>query len=396
MGEAGVNVLIGNWYPLDSDELACNWIQERSNSWQRHHASASSLNALAWVLNNICCRQPRMIFCQAQPFGYVDSAHPWGTLATYATEELYAWRYQDIVKNATSRSARALALPPLATTSDCFVGWNSLSSGRYNARFVGDRYEPVDAFCVELTDDGRAPSNVTANDQINTYGGFTVADVVVQDNAISAVDLTKHVFVRGTQARPGTPILAGTGIDGMEGMRAAFHEARSTNVKIVGQWHAQRGPLGWITPESSNEHGIIVAATSFVNAIDQTFNARDGNSPGFSDWGFVIGVGYPGDGGGLVSKVRCSVYAHMPGGGSNTGTVKFIGPIHVENNYQEIVINEGGAGPAWYDSAGFVSLNTWSRGSDDSEYRNKIDVHAKVDSAGTPLYIYAIRAWIEY
>lgn len=385
-----MDYFLGNWYNLNSTAIARNWTVDRAGTSRAQLAMSSSMTSLAWAINHLCCRQPRVVFCQAQPYGYTSTAIPWGTLQTAGAAPLYSWQYPDIVQNATERAARILACPTLATTSQCYVGWDSQTSAKINARHHDIDYKPSDMYLVELTKSGRTPSGATASDQVNTYNGFTIADIVVQDNAIATVDSTKHVYVSAAPARPGQPIMAGTGIDGLEGMRAAFHEIRTTNLPIDIQWAALAGAAGYQTPAASNEHGIVVTSTAYVNVIDQTATTlRDADTPGVPLWGQYCGVGSQVPTSGQSAKLKCGVYAMSSGG----GTVKFIGPNHVSDNYQEIAVTST-ATPLWLYAPSVVNINTTIADTDTTAARNKIDIQAKAVT-GT-VSIFGLVGWREY
>jgi len=372
----------GAYSPIDPVGACKNWTQKASGAQARMGNRAVAMQQLAHAVNRALSRFPRIHASKAQPIAQADTA---------GSDPLYVWRIDDIVDNARSYTVTVLALPRATGSGSCYAGKYGGSEATPTADALYLSPALVDVFEAEYQVTRGAVTDAEANDGISTYNGYTVLDVVVQDDEISSLDTALHQYCNPALAHCGEKVLA----DIAEQIRAAFHEQRTTNLPIWG-WCGQAYGGSWATPAVSNHRAIVINSSTYVNVLDQSVTSRTATSPGCNHVVQYCGLGASDETIGKQLKCYCRVFAAVDGGVSN-GEVKFIGPTHVASNDITIAVTPGVAA-AWYgNSSSYLYLNGSSTPTDTGTTRNKIDIHAKVATAPTnTLYIYAIKRWLGF
>lgn len=368
------------WTPVDVEYGCRNWTPDLDGTERRLWNSAAAINGLVGVGNHLLGRSPRTSFCQYWPVGKCD---------TSGLNPLHRWRYNDNLDNGRTVVYRIIALTRATGAGDAKAyrtGDSATATPAANGTDLNAAF-PSHVFYHEIRYSRGNPNNAEIAEGLSTQNGYTVLDVVAQDEELGFLDPNYHLFMGG-RATSGDPVVANL----LENIRTNFHEHRRTCLPIVGSWAA----VGTTTKPGAapGDHtGLRIDSTSFVNVFDQTVTARTAYSEGISAHRQWAGVGAEDEDYGKRVKIVCAVYAEKDS--ADAGVVRFIGPDHVASNSVDITVT-GDAAAGWFGgSTNYVYLNPAAANTLETTARNKIDIHAKCTSAGQ-LYIWGIRLWEMY
>lgn len=356
---------------------ARNWRQTPEGTDVRMSNLAAPLRTLGEANNRVMGRHPKILFHLPQPILAPDTPQADST----GLNPLYRWVAPDYWANGRSYTVRFLVAPRTAGTGDAYADdeYGSDTTPSYN-------YTPGSLLLCQhvresqFTVDRGAPADAETEHGIGTYNGYTVLDVIVQDDELDTLDTTLHSHCKPVSAKTAAPVVEGL----IEDIRSTFHDARRYNMGQAFCWAAQGVSSTPAAP--GNATCMSVSSTTYVNVIDQGVTARDANSPGILVPAHLKGRGNITKAAGQTVRVDVRVLANS----AAEGTVKFIGP----NGSTEVTITAGG-GLDWYTASAHLDLSSNSNDlTDTATTRNKIDIHAKVAS-GT-LYIYGLSGWYTY
>lgn len=362
------------WAPCDQPWAAKNWTRAADGTQQRQTNRSDTLNGIAQRINHLLGLQPRTVFMQAYPIGTAD---------TGGKDPLHVFKYTDGCINGRTLRYRILAVPRTSGTGDAQAKRTGASdaTGKANATYASVGF--ADQFVHEIS---YARGNAPASEQergISTFNGYTVLDVCVEDARITALDFATH-DVCSVNLAPGQGILA----NALEHCRDKFHRARVNNLSTIASWAA----IGNTTKPGAapgDASGLRIDSTTLVNVLDQAVAARSGTSPGISAHALYCGRGPEWTTAGRKVKVLCRVYAEKDS--ADAGTVRFIGPDFVANNYTDIAVTGDAAAGWWGSASNYIYLDSMALDDATGTGRNKIDIHAKCASAGS-LYLWALHA----
>jgi hypothetical protein len=363
------------------------WYKDATGAFRPMPAKAGAIGMLAAGGNYIGGRQPRLLFSQARTPTQVSAT---------GSDPLYVFSFDDVVENATSQTWRILAMPRSAGTGTAYAGKESSSEQTedYTTAAITSNF-PENVFYQQFTVD-RAGGWTAVEDieqGLSTFNGYKILDIAIEENP-------RSFMTNGTDQVIPTPT-PGSGREIIETdpntIQDVIHAVRSTNLGMA-FWYSSTCVSGtWATPGSTDSSAIVTTSTSFVNILDQTVSARTATSPGITAIVQYCGRGEYGGGTALLDndgasvRVKCRVFGASV---SDDCEVKFIGSDHISGNEATATITAGGSG-AWFDADDFIYLNSTVGGDDATTARNKIDIHFKMNSAGTA-YVYALAGPINY
>lgn len=357
--------------PLDMSKQARNWRQTPEGTDVRMANRADALAAVGEATNRTLGRHPAIHFHMPQPITSVDATQADATGAV----PLYRWLRPDYWANGRSYDVRFLVAPRTSGTGNCYAEYEdgSYLTASVNTT-VGSLQLCQDVRYAQYQVDRGATTSTEYPEGINTYNGFTILDMVVQDDQLDALDSTLHSVCDTSVAKTGNPVLAGLAED----IRSTFHDARRYNLGMAFCWAAQGVSA---TPGSTDATAIVVTSASLVNIIDQSVTTRDENTPGIMCPAYLKGRGVN-----TTVRVDVRVYAES----STDAIVRFTGP----NGYAEVQVS---GGLDWYaGETQHIDLSSDSNDlTDVTTARNKIDIMASVTAGGT-LYIYGLAGWYTY
>lgn len=378
-------------YPTTLAAVARNFVQDQNAYQRRMGNSVSALRELGARVNHLGAFSPRVSFAQSVREADIE---PYGSNILFATQSYV------VPPNGQNFVVRALTLPRIYDTTDNAImrvvmglvaGGYQEDSSQANAGSTAPRW-PEDLLFSQARMtrlEGDAPRPMF----IQTFGGYTIVDMCVQDESVPTLDTGVHAAVRVGLGSGGREALW----DLPEEIRYAFERLRTGNLPVMFQWHARGTPAGWATsadlPAGGDHRGMLVTSGTFVNLFDQTVTERSATSPGFYCPACYTGIGHESKAAGQSIGVKISVFATVEGvyNPEVTSTVRLVGPTHVvENNYVDISI-PAGSSPDWYTSASLLSLNTMSSDDDTTTARNKVDPLAKVGVGGDKMIVYAVK-----
>lgn len=215
-----------------------------------------------------------------------------------------------------------------------------------------------------------AESNAVREYGLNTYGGYQVLDIIHQDEELSAIPMvaSTHYYTTPASATGATEVLA----DLAEQIRGGFHNLRTRNQGFQTSWLAYANSNAWQYPLSTDQTGIIITSNTPVNLVNQSWTARNADSPGIECIAQYCGRG-------TADTVPCTVRIfaeYNAAGPAGNATINAVGGC----DFATVNI-PANVGLAYY--AVNVGLNTvW-----DPLYTtngvNKIDIFGTVANTGT-------------
>lgn len=365
--------------PLNLDKQARNWRQTLEGSNVRMANRAAPLVALAAGANRLAARHPAVAFHMPQPITSLYACQAYATTA----DPLYRWTRSDYWVNGRSYKSRFVSSPRTSGTGDCYATRDGGAATEITAKHnlvASTSLIPSTTFDGQYTVERGASADAELDEGVSVFNGYQCLDVLIQDDEIDALDTSMHQYADLKLAKAGYPVLA----DLMAQIRATMHAARRYNMGMAFCWAGSAPPS---YPSLTNHQAAVVTSATYVNIIDQTVTARDADSPGILVPARYRGRGTQAKAAGQTVRVDVRVLALS----ADDGIVRFLGPLG--NCDVQIV---GGAGLAWTSGeTGHLDLDSTSDDrTDETAARNKIDIHAKVDS-GT-LYIYGMAGWYVY
>ena len=377
---------------LDMAQVCENWDQNDSGTDVRMVNKADAVKMLCNTLNRLLARYPRIMWSQ----GYClqDDA---GTPITDAPDDssssdpLMVSTYYDGVANGRKYVHRILSHSRNAGTGNAYLEDDvSGETTPYNDETLTQLYPCELFFDSKIRSTRGAATDAEVEAQVNSYNGYTIMDIVCQDESINTLDSDTHDAVDPSLVTSGDLVLA----DVLEDIRSKFHSLRTENLPVVLDWHAYAVGGTWQTSASINELVIGTTSTSYGNILDTSVTSRTTTSPGVTCPAQYCGRGNLSAATAAVENVRLQWRVFGSAATAN-GTVKIIGPDHVAGNNDEITISSGGA-PAWCGTrSNYISLNAGAADTETGTEQNKVDIHFKVAAGGT-VYIYAIIGWLEF
>lgn len=356
------------WYysGIDISGQARVWSQDSSSAQRRMLNRSLVLRTLIDGANHMLGRQMRPLAMMAQP------GH--GMVYDNGSSPLYWFSEDDEVVNARSRTMRVLALP-----TGFAVGANAYARSNTGAVTPVIAYGlasyPTTLVYHEAPFVRGSPTGVaTLTEQISTYEGYCIMDMVVQDDVVPRLDDDYyHDMTDWRSIYPGAPVVDGV----MESMRACHARHRAASKPLLMCWLGQASGNAWQTVTPSAAEAFVVTSETAVNIINTDITARSATSPGTT-----CSAQYMGTGRSNTIGVTCAILAQMNNG---TGTFDFVGPV------TNATISVTATTPTWYYANG-LNLYTNVADSVTSASRNKIDPMARVTATST-MYVYAIQAW---
>jgi hypothetical protein len=363
------------WAPGDIDKICKIWDTSTADVESRQRNSVMALKVAAGMLQHLLANTCRVIFRQ-----FIQFAHRETTIGG----QLFLWRYMDDVKNGRNQRWRVFSVPRTAGTGDSYAERTGDSSTQTSkTQLVNASPAFPDDVQLDTLDYARGDmADAMVNDGIDCVANYSIIDLVVQDKAIPALDVSHHTYAPEITTAPHHPVLANM----LEDLRAAFHELRSKNLPIVFCWSAKGGSGGWNKPASSDTTALVATTTTLTNLFDSTSTLKTVNTRGFTPHVYFAGRGDRTKDDGKKVAVKLCIYAEAP---NSTGTFSAIGPDHVAGNTVNITVT-GGAATAWYDSGTNLYLNSTADITDVSSARNKVDVLGQVATGGDKLYVWNV------
>lgn len=361
-----------------------NWIQDYDDGDKRQSSKADAVKLLAESLNRALARYPRVTFRQTQPITSPNTHDA----DNVGAAPLYRWMVRDNVPNANVSHVRAVVLTRQVE--------NVQASNGYAAREAGGTVSvtPVhtgsinqanickDVFAASYDVNRAGAAEDHAVEGINTYGGYTMLDVVVQDREWYALDSGVRDVVLPDQARVGGVVMS----DLPSNIAAKLDRLRRNNLPIHACWSARSDGGDWINVSSSNAHGVVGTNTVLANLQDLSCDARSATSPGITCAGYLAGRGLETVPAGQTVKLECRVFATSNVANSDEpANIVAWGPCG--NVAIPITAN---VAPEWYgNGVAFVYLNSAIKYVDNTIQRNKVDLFHAVASAGDSVRVYA-------
>jgi len=384
---------ISPWAFLDLNEMVRNWSQDYSGANVRALSNANAIQQLAAAISNLCGGQPRVMFAQSR-----GGAGAYNAAAD--ADPLWQWKLDDDWDNGRVRLYRVLAMPrvnaPGGAGGDAYAHVEGSATDKTPTALTGTAVAtspvyPRDLIEAEIRFARGAKGGAETTDGITALDGYTIHDLVVQDDLLQWLDGAIHVDVSGSGLPShGDPIVAGI----VEELRSALHAARTLNQPAVISWAANACESD-AQPASTGVTGIKVASDTYVNILDSSVTSRTATSPGHTCPAWRAGRGPHTTEAGRKVRLQCRVLArntHV----ANNAAVKLIGPTHVASNEREIIVPANLA-PTWYGGASdLIYLDSATADDDATVARNKVDIHAKCATGTDYLWIYGFCAWLEW
>lgn len=368
--------------PTNTAALARSWRKDVDGDDVPHAALASAMAVPARGVGYISGRMPRVVFQQAYPFTDINTHR---AANSGQNTVAFEWFYTDNVPNARTQTVRVRGL----TRS----GGNA-NANAYAARTVNiaqrtslhNRQINVSNLSADILKAGGMSGQFAVhrgtrhgcdvNEGLEAYEGYTILDVVVQDDVVSSFDSAQnHVAASPGYAKPGAIITAGLPAN----IRQALHEVRYNNQPIHACWSAQRQNSNWVNAISTDDTAIVITTNSWGNLLDHTINARNTATPGISCHAYRAGRGLESRAAGQMVNVICRVKAHLNAAGADAACVCFWGP----HGDVQVAIPANAANVGWYITSSSLYLNSAINSVENGIGRNKIDPFGKVANTGT-------------
>jgi hypothetical protein len=362
----------------------------------RMGVSARVMENLAHGWNHLLARNPRPMFNKSQTPDYADAN---------GTDPLYTWRYDDNVDNGITYRVSIIATERTLDSNAVSNAVQWATANHYNIASATppftastnivyptiNRYHDVfeDEFTVTRVANS-GPLDAEIEDGLSTFAGYTILSVSVQEDPVSQLETSEHIYCDPALASKGAPILA----DAAEDVRSRAHELRSTNLPIVMSWSAQTQTSNATPPGDTD--GITCVNTVYTNLFDQNITTRNSDTPGATYDAQYCAAGDTNFLDDTKVKVVCRVKAFADGASGVSANVKFKGPETFADNEAIIPITLG-TGLGWFgNSDHVVYLSSNVSGIVSTVNANKVDVFGKISAAGDFLDVYRIRCWIEH
>ena len=373
-------------YDIDLEYTCRNFTQDKNGNQRRMINSAGVVTMLARKTNFLASQHQRVIFQRLH-----SDADIYNSGAT--TQILHQGRYLDYADNERTYLVRILALPRTSGSGDAIATFMSTDSYVYNYTEATKKF-PKSLFMVDFEVARGSPSDGFVTQSLEIDNGFAIVDIVVQPKLIDQFD-TSVAYQQVTSMLPdglttGDPIIEGYSKD----IRDVLHYLRSESYAPISSWYANKTSSGWGTPSAPGDNtGMTATNTDYVNALNQNITrsgtGRTATTPGIYAPAQYMGKGPTDEDDGKSIKLYFSVLATAT---STDGYVALEGPDHDGANMEAITVTAG-AGPNWYDSSGYVKLNTAVGYSDTTTERNKIDIWLK--NVWGNLHVYAIEMYLK-
>jgi len=383
---------------VDVNGTCRNWTPGKTGDVRMtNHVSA--MQALERGVNHLLGQCPRVRFSKAFVLG---------TQSTGSSDvsPLLRWRYQDDVVNGRRVDYRVISLSPESAPTDAY--WQRVDSALASdtgTKGVSNQAGAAGSTAkyMLLREDhavharGDVPGTPEHEEGIETFDGYQVISVVVQDQALDNLNTTDHDYIPAAP-NAGDPILGDTF---GERLRSKLHAVRTTNLPTW-NWAAQKIGGNYLddvttpslTANSGESEGIYVDVTTPTNILDFSSTSRSATSPGVQMHVQYCGLGKESVNNGKKVKIQCRVLAKAK---TQNGTVEFHAPGVGGVGTSTTITVTSGAAVAWYGgSSNFVYLDASIANTSTASSRAKIDMLADVVSAGGKLFIYGIAMWMEY
>lgn len=359
---------------LEPERIACNWDTNLARTVIPTHKNLKTRNAIANSINHLSGFSPRTIFSRvydAWTVGYEYSG----------AAQIATWLFPDYWAPGTEHELRINGWIGVSSEVEFSVNGSSDYVVSVESDASGD---PSRFDCVL-----KFPNTVTNAEKSQylsaTSANFWINSIVVQE--VSQTTLDSANSAPGVYRLPKTdyPVLSAH----IEECRDALHDIYSNYYPLV-YWFssADEDTLDNWTSQQAGDEGWLVTATSEKNIFDLSSTSRTISTPGVFIPAFGCGLGA-----GTTVRCHCRVRAkNYNFGGSDTGTVRFIGP----NGSTTITLDAYDASFTWHGStSNYITLNTDKDWNEATTAMNKIDILAKVDQVSTGIFISSIVMFLE-
>jgi hypothetical protein len=223
----------------------------------------------------------------------------------------------------------------------------------------------------ELEQNRGVESNSFLSYSINTYGGFSIVDLVAQDDELPELDTDIHEYVDPAQAVSGGEILTTL----PDAMRSSMHSMRMAQHGWQSMWLGYGQENAWQYPSTTNQCAIVTTSNTFVNLLNQSWNVRNADSPGIECVAYMRGRGHQNVASGTVMVCSVKALIEINSGQNGGGVLNIQGPLASTaqtvygNSTQLVELN--------------VGLNTALTPYYTTNGVNKIDMYGRVLNSGT-------------
>jgi hypothetical protein len=359
---------------IDVSGQARNWTRDNADEPAPMMCRAFPMRQVADATNRALGRYPAPRMMMGWPL-----TSPTTTSADInGSAPLINWATPDYVRNARTGMVRIVT----SLRSDNAAA-NSYAAMQHNA----SESSPVSTaatnaasnYCFELRYDviplsRGAESNAVREYGLSTYGGYQVLDIIHQDDELTFLptNTATHDFCIPASASGAREVLS----DLAEQVRSSFHRLRTRNQGFQVSWLAQANSNAYQYPTVTATTGIVVTSNAMVNLMNQSWNARNSDSPGIECMAQYCGRG-------LADVVPCTVRifaeynAAAPAGNA---MINVVGPC----DYATVNV-PANVGLVYY--AVNVGLNTTLNPLNVANGVNKVDIFGSVANSGTDTLI---------
>lgn len=376
------------WRDLDVQNRARPYTQNSSSQNVAVGCSRRPFEQLISATNHLCALHPRTLYTQSWPYAYSYN------VATSA-DPFLQWRYYDYGPNN-----RTLRYGAIVRHQGLFGGylWRQGYPDAYRTPNAVGLISPYRWAYFEFDATRGIPTLDALTDgissEITASGGdtpeFYIWSVRVQEIPQRILYSPTDTCIVPGKISQNHAVIRTNELD--EIIRTA-HIVRTRNLPVLMSWSAQTETEIGAT-QGSLAIGITITSTTAINVFDLISITRTATTPGQMVYAYRGAVGNETNNKNI--KVRCAVKARViDGGGSVSGTIRFIGPTHVGSNQCDITVTNTSFQWLGGGANDFIYLNADSDYDDTSTALNKIDVHGLVSSSDT-LQIVGLVAWIVY